>query len=122
MRENIDRSVWANYFDEFTRRNQARRTRLEVFSDLGAQEEERGLTFAGIALDRDRGGLPSIEIMLGAYDAIKPRHLTRVIANVQQVTPKVGPDGRDEALEIISGEGYQNLLRFEPEARLGATA
>lgn len=122
MRENFDRSVWINYFNEFTRRNQSRPTRLEVFGEFGAQQEERGLTFAGIALDRDGGGLPSVEIMLGACDEVEPRHLTRVITNVQEITPKRGQDGRDEALEIISSEGYHNLLRFEPDARMSARA
>ena len=122
MKENIDRSVWINYFNEFTKRNQSRPTRLEVFGDLGAQEEQRGLSFAGIALDRDRGGSSSVEIMFSAYDADRQHHLTRVIPNVLQITPKRGSDGRDEALEIVSGEGYHNLLRFEPEARMTAVA
>ena len=118
MKENIDRSVWINYFNEFTRRNQSRPTRLEVFSELGAQQEERGLPFAGIAMDVDSSALPSVEIMLGGHDAMEPRHLTRVIANVQEITPKRGLDGRDEALEIISAQGETNLLRFEPQSMI----
>ena len=116
MKENIDRSVWINYFNEFTRRNQSRPTRLEVFGELGAQEEERGLSFAGIALDTDSGALPSVEIMLGGHDAIESRHLTHVIANVRDITPKRGLDGRDEALEIVGAQGETSLLRFEPQA------
>jgi hypothetical protein len=114
MKENIDRSVWINYFNEFTRRNQSRPTLLEVFGELGAQEEERGLPFAGIALDTASGAWPSIEIMLGGHDAIELRPLTHVISNVQEITPKRGLDGRDEALEIISAQGETSLLRFEP--------
>ncbi|HVS80107.1 MAG TPA: DUF5335 family protein [Pyrinomonadaceae bacterium] len=112
MKENLDRSVWINYFNEFTRRNQSRATQLEVFGENGAQEEEHGLPFAGIALEQING-TPSIEIMFGGDDT-EPRHLTHVIANVQQITPKRGLDGRDEALEIIDSEGEKNLLRFEP--------
>lgn len=51
MKENIDRSVWMNYFTEFTRRNKSRPTRLEVFGQLGAQEQEHGLLFEGIAME-----------------------------------------------------------------------
>ena len=122
MKEDIDRSVWINYFNEFTRRNQLRPTKLEVFGELGAQEQEHGLLFEGIAMETDRNAYPSVDIMLGRHDAIEPRHFTRVIANVQEITPKRSVDGRDEALEIVSGEGYRNLLRFEPEARVAATA
>src|SRR5438046_4060267 len=62
MKENIDRSVWINYLNEFTRRNNSRPTRLEVFGENGAQEEERGLPFAGISLERGNGR-PSIAMM-----------------------------------------------------------
>jgi hypothetical protein len=114
MKENLDRSVWVNYFDEFTKRNQSRPTRLEIFGELGAQEEEHGLPFAGIALDTTSRGLPSVEILLGGPGVTEQRHLTHVIADVKEITPKRGPDGRDEALAIISAQGETSLLRFEP--------
>jgi Family of unknown function (DUF5335) len=110
MKENIDRSVWINYFNEFSRRNHARRTRLEVFGENGAQVEECGLPFAGITLERGNGPL-SIEIMLGD----QPRHLTRLVENVRDITPKRGSDGCDEALAIVDAQGATNLLRFEPK-------
>jgi hypothetical protein len=114
MKDYIDRSVWINYFNEFTRRNQLRPTRLEVFGENGAQEEERGLPFAGISLERGNGA-PRIEIMFGGHGPLEPRHLTHVIANVQEITPTRGLDGRDEALQIVSAEGETSLLLFEPQ-------
>jgi hypothetical protein len=120
MAENIDRSVWINYFNEFSRRNQSRPTRLEVFDELGAKVEERGRPFAGIALETDSGALPYVAIMLGGHDAIEPCHLTHVIANVREIKPKRGLDGRDETLEIISAQGETRLLLFGPQAMLVA--
>jgi hypothetical protein len=116
MNENLDPGTWAKYFVEFTTRNQSRPTKLEVFGEAGAQEEERGLPFNGISLDQ-RDGASRVEIMLGEMG--KPRHLTHVISNVHQITPKLGLDGRDEALEIVGGDGETSLLRFEPLAMLG---
>jgi Family of unknown function (DUF5335) len=113
MKENLDRSVWVSYLDEFTRRNQSRPTRLEIFGELGAQEEEHGLPFVGISLDADSRTLPSVEIMLGRPGVKEQQHLTHVIADVKEITPKRGPDGSDEALEIISAQGETSLLRFE---------
>jgi hypothetical protein len=113
MKEELDRSVWINYFNEFTRRNQSRATRLEIFGELGAQEEEHGLPFAGIALSTNRASA-SVEIMLGLPGMAEPQHLTHMIANVEAITPKQGSDGRDEALEIISADGETSLLLFEP--------
>ena len=119
MKEYIDRSVWINYFNEFTRRNQSRPTQLEVFGENGAQKEECGLPFVGISLERGNGA-PSVEIMFGGNGAGESRHLTHVIANVQQITPKPGPDGRDEALEIVDGQGDKSLLRFERQSMIPA--
>jgi len=112
MNEKIDRSVWINYFDEFTRRNQSRVTRLEVLGELGAQEEECGLTLGGISLERGNG-LPAIEIILDGPNGDTDRHLTHFIENVVKITPKRGLDGRDEALEIVDRDGERNLLTFQ---------
>ena len=117
MKEYIDRSVWINYFNEFTRRNQSRPTQLEVFGENGAQREEHGLPFVGISLGRGNGA-PDVEIMFGGNGAGESRHLTHVIANVQQITPKSGLDGRDEALEIVDNHGEKSLLRFEPQTKI----
>lgn len=112
MNEKLDRSVWINYFHEFSRRNHSQPTQLEVFGENGAQKAECGLSFAGIRLERGNGS-PAIEIMLGGVDTPETRHLTHVIPDVKQITPKLGLDGCDEALEIVSAEGETSLLRFE---------
>jgi hypothetical protein len=119
MKENIDRSVWINYFNEFTRRNHSRQTRLEVFGELGAQEKERGLPLAGISLERGNDA-PSIEIMFGARNGDTPPHLTHVIENVREITPKRGLDGCDESLEIVDTQDEKNLLCFEPQPTIAA--
>lgn len=115
MNEKLDQVEWANYFNEFTKRNQSRPTKLEVFGDAGAQEEERGMPFTGISIDQ-QDGTPRVQIMLG--DVLGSRHLTHIVSNVHQITPKLGLDGRDEALEIVSAEGETSLLRFEPQTML----
>lgn len=111
MTQNLDRSVWINYFNEFNRRNQSRPTQLEVFGEYGAQTEERGLPFAGISLGRGNG-TPDVEIMFGSPDTGSSR-LTHVINDVRQIIPKRAQDGRDEAIEIVGEYGETSLLRFE---------
>ena len=121
MKDYIDRSVWINYLNEFTRRNSTRPTRLEVFGENGAQEEERGLLFAGISLERGNGA-PSIAMMFSARNGSAPAHLTHLIENIQEITPKQGLDGRDEALEIVDSQGEKSLLRFEPQPMISANS
>ena len=110
--EKLDRNEWTNYFNDFNKRNQWRPTQLEVFGENGAQIAECGLSFAGISLERGNGS-PAIEIMLGGPDATASGRLTHVINNVQQIIPKRGQDGRDEALEIVGEHGEIRLLKFE---------
>jgi Family of unknown function (DUF5335) len=117
MNEKLDHLDWVNYFNEFTKRNQSRPTKLEVFGEAGAQEEERGMPFTGISIEQ-RNGNPRVEIMLG--DLLGARHLTHVVSNVHLITPKLGLDGRDEALEIVSVGGETSLLRFESQTMLPA--
>lgn len=119
MEEYIDRNVWTNYFNEFTRRNQSRPTQLEVFGENGAQKQGHGLPFAGISLERGNGR-PSVQIMFGALNGVAPGHLTHVIENVQGITPKLALDGSDEALEIVGREGEKSLLRFEQRTLIPA--
>jgi len=114
----IERGHWAGFFDEFSRRNWSRATRLETFGDLGAQEEERTLPLNGISVEETGAGAPRIEIMLGGESPTDERHLTHTIARAARVTPKTDADGRDEALEIEDADGVKTLLRFESLPKL----
>jgi hypothetical protein len=109
MTDGIDQSEWVTYLAEFTRRNHARTTQLEVFGENGAQQEECGLLFSGISMDEVKGK-PNIEIMFGNGGRA---HLTHMILDVRELMPKHALDGRDEALAIIDNYGETTLLRFE---------
>src|SRR5581483_10683600 len=70
------REELATYFREFSKRNHARPTRLEIFGELGAQSEESHLPLGGISVENTGKDAPRIEIMLGGNSLIDPRHLT----------------------------------------------
>jgi len=114
----IKRGQWAAFFGEFSKRNQSRATRLEIFGDLGAQEEEQNLPLNGISVEETGTGAPRIEIMLGGERPSDERHLTHTIARAARVTAKTGADGRDDALEIEDADGVKTLLRFESLPKL----
>ena len=120
MSEEIKRERWATFFNTFSKLNQARPTRLEIFGELGAQEEERHLPFNGISLEDAGEGAPKLEILLGGTSPSDARHLTHTVKRVQHVSSKAAADGRDEALEIQDAEGTRTLLRFESPATLQA--
>ncbi|HKQ76779.1 MAG TPA: DUF5335 family protein [Blastocatellia bacterium] len=109
----VARDQWEAFFSEFSKRNQSRATRLEIFGDLGAQEEERNLPLNGISIDERGIDAPRIEIMLGGASPDDGRHLTHTIARAIHIFQKNAADGTDEALEIEDAKGVKTLLRFE---------
>jgi len=120
MKDNIERKAWAGYLKLFNRRNEYRPTWLQVLGETGAQSEEHGLQLVGISLEERGPDAPRIQIMLGGHDANE--HLTHMITNVDFVTPQVGADGRDEAIEFVDKQGQASLLIFKHRARMAAYA
>jgi len=118
MNDTINRDAWNDYLTEFNKRNQSRPTWLQVFGEMGAQSEEQGLPLMGISVDMKGTEAPHIQIMLGGHDAMESRHLTHVIANVEKMTPEIGLDGRDAAIEFINKQGEASLLIFKHRVRL----
>ncbi len=120
MQDEIKRENWAEYFKGFSKRNEARPTKLEVFGEIGAQLEERHLPLAGVSVEASGKDAPRIEIMLGGGD--DPRHLTHTIRRVIRVMRKLGADGRDEAIEFEDAGGEKSVLQFEALTEVKASS
>jgi hypothetical protein len=110
MSEEVKREAWVDFCNEFSKRNRARLTQLEVFGEMGAQEGERYLPLNGITLAE---GGTKLEILLGGESATDLRHVSHSIRNTTNVYAKKGADEQDEALEIVDAEGTKTLLCFE---------
>jgi hypothetical protein len=121
MQDEIKRENWAEYFKGFSKRNQARPTKLEVFGEFGAQPEERHLPLAGVSVEDSGKDAPRIEIMLGG-GGDDPRHLTHTITRVNRVLLKLGADGRDDAIEFEDAGGEKTVLQFEALTELKASS
>ena len=118
MRNKIEPTRWQTNLMAFGERNNMRPTRLEV---LGPSREmdsdfwlEDGLLLAGIDLDMDGDGSPSVEIMLQAPVGTTKNHMTHTVAGVKRVELE-STDGRDEGMEIEDAEGAITIMRFETE-------
>lgn len=99
---------WAEELSAFTKRNEGRRTSLEVDDpDFGLLIQEHGFPLRGVAYDHHD---QRVEIMLGDLEGT--RHLTRGIADVQSVDVLQDADGRDRVLRVAHGRG-QTLLTLE---------
>lgn len=104
----IPREEWSGWLTEFTNRNFARATALEVDDpDIGVQEIEKDYLLLGAAYDHrdDR-----INIMLGEPGSSD--HLTRTVEHPEAVEI-LGESGKDTALRVGHRRG-QTLLKFVP--------
>ena len=100
---------WDDELSAFTRRNEGRRTSLEVDDpDFGVLIQEHGYPLRGVVYDRHD---QRVEIMLGDLEGTR-RHLTRGIAHVDSVDILKDTDGRDRVLRLAHGRG-QTLLTLE---------
>lgn len=98
---------WTVTLRDFTNRNAGRRTVLEIDSmDIGAQEEAQDYPLKGVTYDpRDR----RVQIMVGEEGSVN-QHLTHSIGDPEQIDVLRRPDGRDQALRVVQGNGSQTLL------------
>ncbi|HEX8718099.1 MAG TPA: universal stress protein [Gemmatimonadaceae bacterium] len=101
---------WASWLDAFSRRNQGRRTVLQVDDPhVGVQVQAAGYALLGAAYDHnDR----RVELMLGDA-ASKTRHLTHTIEEVTAISVRTDARGRDATLLVAHQDG-QVLLTFVP--------
>lgn len=113
MSNEIKREEWTTFFNEFSKHNRSRPTRIEVFGELGAQEAERHLPLNGIVVDENGSSAPRIEILLGDGLPSDTRHMTHVVTKATAVFLKTDAGGQDEALEIEDADGTKTLLCFE---------
>jgi hypothetical protein len=123
MKGEIPRDQWQTYLEEFSKRNSGRPVNLEVLSEeLGDQEEAQMLPLEGITLETKGSEAESIEIMLGGTGAADDRNLTHTVTQVRLIVPKVGTDGREEALEIEAEDGTKIILVFKALPELAEAA
>jgi hypothetical protein len=123
MKGEIPRDQWQTYLEGFSKRNSGRPVNLEVLSEeLGDQEEAQMLPFEGITLETKGSEGASVEIMLGSTGAADDRNLTHTMSQVQLIVPKVGTDGREEALEIEAEDGTKIILVFKALPELAEAA
>ena len=105
-RNSFDFYEWAERLEEFTRRNEGRVCMIEVLdATLGAQLEQKGITFKGASYDTHDGRL---NIMCGDGR----EHLTRTITGVTGIQVLRDMSGADALLRVAHGRG-QTLLTLE---------
>ena len=123
MQGEIQQEQWQAYLDDFSKRNSGRMADLQIISEeVGSQREAEMLTFEGITLETKGSLASSVEIMLGSGGSADDRNLTHTITQVRRIVPKIGGDGREDALEIEAGDGANIILVFKALPELAEAA
>lgn len=113
MSNTIEVTQWENYFKGFSERNLKRPVRVEIFDDLGAQEEVKHFPLAGISVELDGKDAPRLEIMLGGLSADESEHLTHTIRNVKKIMSRADESDIEDAVEFECENGAKTLLCLE---------
>jgi len=108
----IEQGKWKTFLDDFSKRNQFRATRLEVISQLGAQEEEQFLPLVGINYEAKGSDAGDVVIILGGESIEDERHYEHVVPAVERIAPLLGDTG-EEGIGFEDHEGAKTLLVFE---------
>ena len=122
----IEKDQWKSFLDEFSKRNQLRATRLEVFGEIGAQEEAEYLPLIGVSVDSKGTAAGSVEVTLGGESPADDRRVEHMISKVQRIAPLIDITGIEDGLGFEDQEGGKTLLLFEkltelPEATTEAS-
>jgi hypothetical protein len=122
MQGEIQQEQWQAYLDGFSKRNSGRIADLLILSEeLGTQEEAEMLPFEGITLETKGSLASSVEIMLGGTGSADKRNLTHTVTQVRRIVPKIGADGREDALELEADEGAKTIIIFKTPPELPET-
>jgi len=109
----IEQDSWKSFLDDFTKRNHFRATKLEVISEIGAQQEAKYLPLVGVSFEPRGSAEGSVEIILGSETAKDERHIEHLISKVSRIAPIIGTTGFEDGLGFEDQEGSKTLLVFE---------
>lgn len=114
MTKTVEITNWVDYFKRFTKRNQKRKARLELFNDAGG-EEVSALPLAGISVELRGEDAPRVEIMFGGLAGAGSEHLTHTLKSVKWIRQQ-DKDLRDGIVEFQSKGESIALLSFESKS------
>lgn len=105
----VPRDEWMKFFDQFARGNEGRLVSLEQFGgDLGDENIGKKLPLLSINYDpRDKGDV--LTIATGR----KQVEYEHVVDAPKEVWVEQDPEGRGQALEIVSEDGGRTIVSFE---------
>jgi hypothetical protein len=108
--QEIERSEWAAFAEEFTRQHAGESAALEmVGTDVGDQYAAENLPFVGMTLERKGSDAGALTLMLGTEG---DDHLERLIAGLKSLKVHVTPAG-ETVLEIKADDEPTLLLHLQ---------
>lgn len=114
----IEKERWEEFIKDFNRKNDSRTAKLENCDEQGVQREVKLMPFIGIDLQMEGKDCPKINVIMGDKGP-SGRHYSHDVDYVNQIRVKVGEDGFDEALELVSRDSDRTLIFFESSLELG---
>lgn len=106
----ISQNDWGKFLEEFSMRNNSRRSRFEIFQGNNTEEERQEYFFEDISLRENGDTIVVTRIDRTEANAGK---IHDTITNVKGLAVQFDVDGSEDALEIVDTENELIMLRFE---------
>lgn len=109
--QEIPKSQWTKFFNEFSRTHLGQQTNLWVCSsDAGLAREAVGLPLIGVCCDKTSSGHQRIDIIIGDSTQANVTHQVQKPTSVRIATSSTG---RESTLEIKSQDGTIAFVRLQ---------
>ena len=98
---------WADFLEEFSKRNRGRRARFEAFAAGIVSEEDEEAVFEGVSMEKN---IARVRRVNRTHD---DDPITDELTDIRGVTVQLDSDGSDNTIEFLDSNGDMAVLHFE---------
>lgn len=109
----IDKEKWAEFLQDFSRRNYNRRLRFEIFRGSDVREERQEGHLENVSLELEGADAPCVIIKRRDEGGTQVRESVEAIPSVRRISVQYDTDHSEDALEIEDTKGTLILLHLE---------
>lgn len=112
MSKAIETDNWADFLEEFSKRNRDRRARFHIFRNGEMNEEEQEGNFQTATIEKS-DGVSNVVVTRSYLDVEEQKTMTDKIENIRGIAVQYENDKSENILELTNNHNHLYSLRFE---------
>lgn len=112
MSKAIEYDNWADFLEEFSKRNRDRRARFHIFRNGEMNEEEQEGHFQKASIEKN-DNFSNVIITRSYLDGEEEKTMTDTIENIRGIAVQLENDNSENILELTNSQNHLYSLRFE---------